>query len=419
MEHAHNAPVFGREQSGVASSRIASARWDASCIDQLVPRGLAQMRFLVLSSSQHHAKTDRKLLVRLGVAEVRYESSGVRAARQLVTGQADCVILDGRLEDMSGLEFVRLIRLHPRTALMPVILASVENGRAAVLEALASGISGYLIRPYSMVGLARQIGRVLEQPARTIAEGMGVSREAFEEKMAEYEEPSETDVPMEDHVAALLAEVDELLRINALDAAFEAIDPLARTSDQAVRAEAHVRLAEIHLRRANPGLRMEALAEAGSCFQNVGELERAAECFAMLQAFNPSAPGPDEQAARAALKRRDHAEAARIYSRMLDVRESEAVCRSISRACMFTHDPVTNARLLCSELGSLRGGEEAETLYQRIIGPPPKPADEPDEHERRVRGKLAEAVAVARYTMRAYRAMKQQTDEPAILHTGA
>ncbi|TVM19691.1 hypothetical protein DPQ33_00175 [Oceanidesulfovibrio indonesiensis] len=419
MEHARTAPALGREQSGVAPSRNSKARWSASCANDLPACDLAEMRILVLSTSHHHARTDRKLLLRLGAADVRHESSGVRAARQLVTGKADCVILDGRLDDMSGLEFVRLIRLHPRTALMPVVLASVENGRAAVLEALASGISGYLIRPYSMVGLARQIGRVLEQPARTIEEGMGVSREAFEEKMAEYEAPSAIEAPPEDRVAALLAEVDELLRVNALDAACEAVVPLARTSDPAVRAEAHVRLAEVHLRRANPGMRLDALAEAGSSFQDAGEFERAAECFAMLQALNPSAPGPDEQAARTALKRRDHAEAARIYSRMLNVREPEAVCRSISRACMFTSDPVTNARLLCTELGNLRGAEEAQAIYERVVGPPPKPAEEPVEREDRARGRLAEVLAVARYTVRAYRAMKHQPGEPAILQPGA
>ncbi|MFW5734822.1 MAG: response regulator [Oceanidesulfovibrio sp.] len=417
MEYAANLPASDREQKEAV--RNPRSRWDASCIDDLAPRGLAGMRFLVVSCSQHHARTDRRLLIRLGANEVRHESSGVRAARSLVAGKADCVILDGGLADMSGLELVRLIRLHPRTALMPVILASVENNRSAVLEALASGISGYLIRPYSMVGLARQIGRVLEQPTSTIDEGMGVSRKAFEEALSAYENAPKAAVEAEeDRVAALLNEVDELLRINALDAACEVIGPMAKAADPAFRAEACVRLAEIHRRRANPGRRKDALAEAGSCFQDVGEFERAAECFAVLQELNPSAPSPDEQTARGALQRRDFSGAARIYSAMLEMREPEAVCRSISRACMFTADPVTNARLLCNELGRLRG-EDAETLYQRIVGPPPKPIEELEEREDRARGKLAEAVAVARYTIRAYREMKKQAGGPAPAHIGA
>lgn len=381
-------------------------RWDSSCIDDLDTANLAGVRFLVLSASQYHARTDRRLLIRLGAVDVAYENSGVRAARKLVAGKADCVILDGNLSDMSGLEFVRLIRLHPRTALMPVILASMENDRSAVLEALASGISGYLIRPYSMVGLARQIGRILESPAREIEEGMGVSRASFVEALARYEIASTAmrapSAQARDSIEALLAEVDELLRVNALDAAYEALAPLVRARDAMVRGEAHVRLADIYRRRANPAMRKDSLSQAGACFQDAGDLERAAECFAMLHELNPSEPSPDELTARNCLRDRDFRGAARIYARMLAVTDAEAVSRSISRACMFTGDPVTSARLVCNELGALRG-EESEDIYKKIVGPPSRQAHELPEREERARGVLAEVFAVARYTMRAYR----------------
>ncbi|QJT08954.1 response regulator [Oceanidesulfovibrio marinus] len=406
MEHAISHPAFVSRRQDSSHSHAAVCRWDSSCIDDLDPADIAGTRFLVVSASQYHARTDRRLLIRLGAVDVSYESSGVRAARRVVSGKVDCVILDGSLSDMSGLEFVRLIRLHPRTALMPVILASMENDRSAVMEALASGISGYLIRPYSMVGLARQIGRILETPAREIEEGMGVSRAAFKEALARYKTApaaaASQSAQAPDTIETLLAEVDELLRVNALDAAYEALNPLVRAKDALVRGEAHLRLADIYRRKANPAMRKDSLAQAGACFQDAGDLERAAECFAMLQELNPSEPSPDELTARNCLRNRDYRGAARIYARMLAVTEPDAVSRSISRACMFTADPVTNARLVCNELGVLRG-EESEDIYKKIVGPPSRKVEELPEYEERARGIVAEVFAVARYTMRAYR----------------
>jgi DNA-binding NtrC family response regulator len=58
---------------------------------------------------------------------------------------------------MSGLEFLRLVRTHPRLLTLPVVQVSSDNSRRGVLDAVGAGCSGYLIRPYSLQAFAKQV----------------------------------------------------------------------------------------------------------------------------------------------------------------------------------------------------------------------------------------------------------------------
>lgn len=135
-------------------------------------------RALVLAPREEVAKVDRNALREAGIRQVRILSSGVEAARLLAgpaTGtpeerlaaaalgpDADLVLCHDQLADMSGDDFVRLIRLHPRLLPFPALVAVGVDNAAIRTRALESGYSGLLVRPYAQTALAEQLTRAAQ-----------------------------------------------------------------------------------------------------------------------------------------------------------------------------------------------------------------------------------------------------------------
>ncbi len=376
---------------------------------------LAQAHVLILSGSRNHAKTDRTLLTRLGMTRLTPLASGREAARKLAAGEADGVLLDNTLDDMTGVEFLRIIRLHPDLALLPVTMASVDNSRAAVLEALAAGVSGYLIRPYSLEALLRQLTLAFSKARRaTAGEGLGLGVAAFEEALAQTpvsqlmhpaqtQAPQEEDPALHDPLVAALRLAEAYAEDDRLEDAAATLEPLLHAVDPAARGAALQLHATLCRQLGRPGDCKDALAAAACAFTQADRPERAAACFHELKRVDHTVVAPDHEVALQSVRNGAFRDAARLYATALNDAPRQEVCAAMSRACMFTDDPVGSARKLAQEVASLRN-EDPVLYYEKITGPAPKPRRRA---EPKARGLLAEAWAVARVTLKAYRTLSE------------
>lgn len=84
-------------------------------------------------------------------------------------GPPDLVLLDITLPDMSGLEFLRMIRQTPRWDHVPVVVVTASHEAGHKMRATTLGITAYLTKPLSPTGLPGRLRRLLadEQQKRT------------------------------------------------------------------------------------------------------------------------------------------------------------------------------------------------------------------------------------------------------------
>jgi DNA-binding response OmpR family regulator len=75
---------------------------------------------------------------------------------------ADAVLLDVSLPDLSGIEVCRLLRADPATAGTPMLLVSGYATVRDVRDGLDAGADAYLSKPYSAAQLVGQLRHVLE-----------------------------------------------------------------------------------------------------------------------------------------------------------------------------------------------------------------------------------------------------------------
>jgi PAS domain S-box-containing protein len=91
-------------------------------------------------------------------------SSGQRALELAFSIDPDVVVSDVVMPEMDGLEFCRRLKQDPRTAGVPVLLASaVRIGRRSSLSALTAGADDYLEMPFRRQELLVKVARLTER----------------------------------------------------------------------------------------------------------------------------------------------------------------------------------------------------------------------------------------------------------------
>jgi CheY-like chemotaxis protein len=68
------------------------------------------------------------------------------------------VVLDLKLPDMTGFDFLTWMRSQPELAGIPVLVFTASLARADMTRALAEGASSYYVKPASFEALVQMVG---------------------------------------------------------------------------------------------------------------------------------------------------------------------------------------------------------------------------------------------------------------------
>jgi len=127
-------------------------------------------RVLVVDDSA----TMRKIIVKglrdagFGACEVTEAADGASALGALRGAEYDLVLCDINMPGMDGLSLVRSARedvtIWPE---LPIVMITTEGGLEKVEEALASGATDYLRKPFSSEQLQAKIASMLADRTRT------------------------------------------------------------------------------------------------------------------------------------------------------------------------------------------------------------------------------------------------------------
>ena len=102
---------------------------------------------LVVDDSRVIRKVSRRILEDLGF-EVAEASDGVEALAWCSAVMPDAILLDWRMPQMDGMEFLKRLRAEPGGAAPKVIFCTVENGIERIREALDAGADEFIMKPF-------------------------------------------------------------------------------------------------------------------------------------------------------------------------------------------------------------------------------------------------------------------------------
>ena len=123
------------------------------------------MSLILLADDQANVRTAVvQLLLSCNRTDLNLDqvSNGTDALRKLQSRSYDLLITDTDMPGMTGAQLVQALRADEKLKSLPVIMMlAVGAGKKDVLDAVALGISGFIIKPFRPDQLQVQIKKVL------------------------------------------------------------------------------------------------------------------------------------------------------------------------------------------------------------------------------------------------------------------
>ncbi|MBL7716487.1 MAG: response regulator [Bdellovibrionales bacterium] len=107
--------------------------------------------------------TMRKLVAKalrgIGFTNITDAKNGNEAWEKLTSAEIPfgLVISDWMMPDLTGIDFLKRVRLDPRTRATPFLLLTAESSKDNVAEAVTAGVSSYIVKPFTPDTLKKQL----------------------------------------------------------------------------------------------------------------------------------------------------------------------------------------------------------------------------------------------------------------------
>lgn len=106
-----------------------------------------------------------KTVLELEGFRVSTATEGRTALAQILADPPDLLVLDLMMPDMDGMELLKLLRLDPKGARLPVLIVSAKSGQQNQIGSLQQGANAYICKPFSNRELVAQIRQLVGLPA--------------------------------------------------------------------------------------------------------------------------------------------------------------------------------------------------------------------------------------------------------------
>jgi CheY-like chemotaxis protein len=97
----------------------------------------------------------------LGEYDVQTAMDGALGLEQVENFHPDCIVVDIRMPQLDGFQFVRALRGDPATEAIPIVILSALVQDHEVLSGLLSGADTYLFKPVRLDDLLDAVAKAL------------------------------------------------------------------------------------------------------------------------------------------------------------------------------------------------------------------------------------------------------------------
>ncbi len=89
--------------------------------------------------------------------EITTAQNGLEALDAFDAGKFDLILSDWNMPAMTGIEFLEAVRI--RDSKIPFIMITTECQKGQVVEAIAAGVTDYLVKPFTSDALIEKVSR--------------------------------------------------------------------------------------------------------------------------------------------------------------------------------------------------------------------------------------------------------------------
>lgn len=120
-----------------------------------------ELNILVVDDHPMTRNMVKAILMGQGFRNITQAENGQFAVQRIFEESVDLVICDWNMPNMSGLEVLKKIRSDARYQKLPFLMLTAEAYRENVTAAMNSGVTDYIIKPFTAEVLANKLEGIL------------------------------------------------------------------------------------------------------------------------------------------------------------------------------------------------------------------------------------------------------------------
>jgi two-component system chemotaxis response regulator CheY len=121
-----------------------------------------EIKILIVDELLTMRKIIRGFLGNLGIVNISEAEDGSTALQMLSQDSFDLLISDWNMQNMSGLELLKVIRSDENLKGLSVLLITAEAKKENIIEAIKAGANNCIIKPFSEVILKRKLEEIFK-----------------------------------------------------------------------------------------------------------------------------------------------------------------------------------------------------------------------------------------------------------------
>ncbi len=120
----------------------------------------SDIKVLVVDNSAPMRRAIRGIFTQIGFKNIIWAGDGSEALEKLGKEKADLIVSDWDMPNMNGLELLKAVRSDEGLKDIPFIMITAEVGKDNVLEAIKTGVNGYIKRPFTFEIVSRKVKKL-------------------------------------------------------------------------------------------------------------------------------------------------------------------------------------------------------------------------------------------------------------------
>lgn len=119
------------------------------------------IKILVVDDFPTMRRIVKTLLKQVGFNNFVEAEDGVQGLRMLESEDGiDMVVSDWNMPNMTGIELLKVVRSKPKYKDLPFLMVTAEAEKENIIEAVKSGVSNYIVKPFTAATLKEKLLKI-------------------------------------------------------------------------------------------------------------------------------------------------------------------------------------------------------------------------------------------------------------------
>jgi len=123
---------------------------------------LPDLKILIVDDSPTMRRILVNTVIKAGYPSIKEAEDGKDALAKMMAGKFDLLMTDWNMPNMSGLELVEAVRADANFKGIPILMVTTRNLKEDIVNAIKSGVNGYIIKPFDAKTLNAKINEIMK-----------------------------------------------------------------------------------------------------------------------------------------------------------------------------------------------------------------------------------------------------------------